>query len=341
MILVTGATGFLGSHVAETLLARGERVRLLVRRPEPAAWLAERGAERIVGDLGSAEHLVQAVRGCRAVVHCAALASDWGEWRAFREANDRGVLRLLQACLRAPLERFVHISTVDVYGYPDQDGLDETTPFRDRGFPYNSTKIAGERHVWAAAAAGLPVAVIRPGNIYGPRSVTFGTEIVTAIQAGAPFIRRGAVNAGLAYVGNVVALILRALDDPAAVGWAFHAMNGDGRTWRDYFAALCRELQLPLPSYSLPRRLAYALSVSMEWKARLMRQRHRPLLTRTAVELLGTRQGFSMARAREQLGFEPPIGFEEGVRKTTDWLRSGAASKAHPSLSTSQPATAR
>jgi len=73
-------------------------------------------------------------------------ALDWGSWNAFRETNDRGVGRLLEACAAISLDRFVHISTLDVYGYPDRDGLDETTPCRDRGLPYNSTKIAGERH---------------------------------------------------------------------------------------------------------------------------------------------------------------------------------------------------
>ncbi|MBI4518994.1 MAG: NAD-dependent epimerase/dehydratase family protein [Deltaproteobacteria bacterium] len=325
VILVTGATGFLGSHVAEALLARGEAVRLLARRPEAAAWLVGRGAQCVAGDLSSAAALAAAVRGCRAVVHCAALAADWGPWQAFREANDHGVARLLEACRDQALARFVHISTADVYGYPDCDGLDEATPWRDRGFPYNSTKIAGERHAQAAQRAGLPVTVIRPGNIYGPRSISFGSELVAAIKSGAPLIRGGRVNAGLVYVDNVVALILMALDQPAAVGATFHSVDDDGHTWREYFTALCRGLDLPLPQRSLPRSLAYALATLMEWGARARRQQRRPLLTRTAVELLGTRQGFSMARARRQLGFVPAVGFEEGLARTVAWLRTQSA----------------
>jgi nucleoside-diphosphate-sugar epimerase len=322
MILVTGATGFLGSHLAEALLSRGERVRLLVRRPDAARWLVERGADCIAGDLSARTRLADAVHGCRAVIHCAALASDWGMWEDFRETNDRGVARLLDACRSARLDRFVHLSTVDVYGYPDRDGLDETTPYRDRGFAYNSTKIAGERHVWAAQQAGLPVSVIRPGSIYGPRSQTFGVEIVAAIRSGAPMIRGGHVNASLVYVDNVVTLILLALDHPAAVGTVFHSLDDDGHTWRDYFAALCRGLDLPMPKYSLPRRVAYAIGAAMEWLAHARRQSRRPLLTRTAVELLGTRQGFSMQRARDLLAFRPPVSFDDGVGRTVAWLRT-------------------
>src|SRR5271166_5264412 len=178
MVFVTGATGFLGSHVAQALAARGEPVRLLVRRPERARWLEKLGARCVAGDLSSEAALAAALKGCRCVIHCAARASDWGTWEDFREANDYGVGRLLKACESASLERFVHISTTDVYGYPDRDGLDETTPLRDRGLAYNSSKISGERRVWAALDAGLPVTVIRPGCIYGPRSVTLGQDIV-------------------------------------------------------------------------------------------------------------------------------------------------------------------
>src|SRR5690348_15551259 len=128
MVLVTGATGFLGSHVVEALLARGEVVKILARRPEQARWLAQKGAQCVSGDLSSTTSLAAAVEGCRFVIHCAGLANDWGRWEDFREANDYGVARLLKACEAVSLDRLVHISTTDVYGYPDRDGLDETTP---------------------------------------------------------------------------------------------------------------------------------------------------------------------------------------------------------------------
>ncbi len=140
MVFVTGATGFVGSHVVHALAARGEPVKVLVRRPERAQWLKELGAQCVAGDLSSEASLAAALNGCRCVIHCAALASDWGAWEDFREANDYGVGRLLKACESVSLDRFVHISTTDVYGYPDRDGLDETTPLRDRGLPYNSRK---------------------------------------------------------------------------------------------------------------------------------------------------------------------------------------------------------
>jgi len=323
MVLVTGATGFLGSYVAEALLARGQAVKLLARRPEQARLLAGRGAQCVAGDLSSTATLAAAIKGCRFVIHCAALASDWGSWRNFREANDYGVARLLKACEAVSLDRFVHISTTDVYGYPDRDGLDETTPFCDRGLPYNSTKISGELRLWAAIDAGLPATIIRPGSIYGPRSVTLGTEIVDYLRSGAPLVRFGRVNAGFVYVENSVELILLAMIHPAAAGFAFHSIDEGGQTWHDYFVALCRALNLHMPRWSVPRAVAYSVGALSELYGRAMGYTSRPLVTRTAVEILGTRQGFTMGRARERLDFSPVIGFEEGVSRTAAWLRAG------------------
>jgi nucleoside-diphosphate-sugar epimerase len=330
MVFLTGATGFLGSHVAQALAARGEPVRLLVRRPQRARWLEELGAQCVAGDLSSEAALAAALKGCRCVIHCAAMASDWGAWEDFREANDYGVGRLLKACESASLERFVHISTTDVYGYPDRNGLDETTLLRDRGLAYNSTKISGERRVWAALDAGLPVTVIRPGSIYGPRSVTLGTDIVDYLRSGAPLIRSGRVNAGFVYVENCADLILLAMTHPAAVGAAFHSIDDGDQSWHDYFDALCRALDLRMPRWSVPRPVAYCAAWMMEIYGRMTGRTSRPLATRTAVEIVGTRQGFSAARARQRLGFSPTIGFEEGIGKTAQWLRtqpSGSATR--------------
>jgi nucleoside-diphosphate-sugar epimerase len=326
MILLTGATGFLGSHVAQALARRDEPVRVLVRRPAQARGLQELGAQLVVGDLSSATTLDAAIKGCHSVIHCAALASDWGSWKDFREANDLGVGRLLKACEALSLDRFVHVSTTDVYGYPDRDGLDETTPFRDRGFPYNSTKIAAERRVWAAISNGLPATIIRPGSIYGPRSITLGKEIVEYLRSGSPLIRSGKVNAGFVYVENCVDLILLAMNHKDAVGTAFNSIDDGGQTWYDYFVALCRALNLKMPRWSIPRAVAYPSAWLMEIYGSLTRRAARPQATRTAVEIVSTRQGFSNVRARQRLGFLPSVGFEEGVDRTAQWLREQPAS---------------
>jgi nucleoside-diphosphate-sugar epimerase len=212
MNLVTGGTGFLGSHLVEALVARGEPVRVLVRETSDTTHLEQLGVELACGDLEDAASLQVAAQGVSRVYHCAALAADWGPWRAFRAANVDGVRNLLEA-LETDVNRFVHVSTTDVYGHPDYPA-DESAPYRMRGWPYGDTKIEGERVVWEYHRRhGLPVTIVRPANIYGPRSNTFVLEIVELLKSGSMIhIGRGDKPAGLGYVTNVVDLMLLAAD---------------------------------------------------------------------------------------------------------------------------------
>ena len=171
--LVTGASGFLGSHLAEALVARGESVRALVRPTSSTAHLQSLGVELAYGDLTDEQSLRTALRGIERVYHCAALVADWGaSWAAFRAANVTGLRSLLEAATAVGVRRFIHVSTSDVYGYPDSPN-DETAPYRLRGWPYGDTKIAGEQLVWAYYREhGLPIKIVSMDDI--GRSATEG-----------------------------------------------------------------------------------------------------------------------------------------------------------------------
>jgi nucleoside-diphosphate-sugar epimerase len=320
--LVTGGTGFLGSHLVEALLARGEEVRALARPTSETAHLERLGVELAHGDLGDAQSLRRAVGGVDRIYHCAALATDWGSWKAFREANVDGVRYLLDAAVETGVTRFIHVSTTDVYGHPNRP-VDETAPFRLRGWPYGDTKIEGERLVWASHARhGLPVTVVRPVNIYGPRSASFVIEIADLLRSGSMVhIGRGRNSAGLTYVTNVVDLMLLAADSEHSIGEAYNAGDGSDVTWRQYVDRLAQIVGVPGPRLVIPYRLAYLLGWSMEKAYGAARATSRPLLTRMAVELFGTDQGFPIQKARDQLGYEPAVPFEQGMRLVESWLR--------------------
>lgn len=117
--LVTGGSGFLGSHLVETLVARGENVRTLVRPTSKIAHLENLGVDLVYGDLNDIQSLRAATQGMERVYHCAALATDWGAWETFRGANVTGVRNLLEASLEAGAGKFIHVSSSDVYGHPD------------------------------------------------------------------------------------------------------------------------------------------------------------------------------------------------------------------------------
>ena len=320
--LVTGGSGFLGSHLVEALVARGEDVRALVRSSSDTTLLESLGVDLVVGDVRDPQSLKVASRGVQRVYHCAALATDWGDQETFRATNVIGVRNLLNAACEASVSKFVHVSTTDVYGHPDYPA-DETAPYRLRGWGYGDTKIEGERHVWTCyRERHLPITVVRPVNIYGPRSTTFVVEIVDLLESGGMMhINSGRKPAGLAYVTNVVDLMLLAADSENSVGQAYNASDGSDVTWRQYVDRLAEIVGVRSPRMVIPYRVAYLAGWAMEKIYGAFRLQQRPLLTRMAVELLGTNQGFPIDKARRELGYQPAVQFDEGMRRVEDWLR--------------------
>jgi len=319
--LVTGGSGFLGGHLVEVLVQRGDQVRVLVRHESKTEHLDHLGVELSHGDLGDRESLKKAARDVELIYHCAALAADWGRWHDFERTNVVGTRNLLQAALESGIDKFIHISTTDVYGYPDSP-VDETAPFRFRGWPYGDTKIKAEQAVWEYHRQhGLPITIIRPLNIYGPRSTTFVLEIAELLKKGSMVhIGKGLKNAGLAYVTNVVDVILLAADKDISVGQAYHASDGSQVTWPQYVNRLADIIGTPHPRISIPYRPAYIIGWLMEKIYGTLAVKNRPLLTRMAVELVGTDQGFSIEKAQKELNYTPSVDFDDGMRRVANWL---------------------
>ena len=304
----------------DVLVARGEKVRVLVRPTSKTEHLTNQGVKLVYGDLTDIQSLRAAVQGVERVYNCAALAADWGGRDAFYGANVAGVRNLAEVALEAGVRKFIHVSTTDVYGHPDYPA-DETVPFRLRGWHYGDTKIEGEQEVWGYHRRhSLPVTVVRPVNIYGPRSTTFVLEIVDLLKQGSMIhIGNGRKPAGLTYVTNVVDVLLRAADSENSVGQAYNASDGSDVTWRKYVDRLAEITGVSSPRLVIPHRLAYFTGWAMEKIYGVLRIKARPLLTRMAAELFSTDQGFPIDKARRELGYEPEVDFDEGMRRVEVW----------------------
>ena len=219
--LVTGASGFLGGRLAEMLAREGEQVTVLARAHSDLRYLSEfTGTQvRVVrGSLTDRAAVMEAVRDETYIFHCAAASTDWAPTEVYLESNVKGTEMLLQAAREARrLERFLHVSTTDVYGYPAIPCC-ETGALRDVGLPYNRTKILAEEAVWKAAReGGLPVTVIRPATIYGPRGKAFVADIADLLRKGQmAYICGGRATGGFLYVDNAVDAMMAAARCPAA-----------------------------------------------------------------------------------------------------------------------------
>lgn len=316
------------------LAERGDDVRILARNGSDLRHLSHLHTNIVRGDLSNAAALAQAVRDVRVIYHCAACSTDWAAPATYYAANVAGTHNLIAAASHAPaLERFLHVSTTDVYGYP-RTVCDESGTTRDVGLPYNSTKCQGEAIVWRAhREAGLPVTVVRPATIYGPRGKDFVTEIATMLrQRLMLLIDGGRARGGFTYVDDVAQAMIDAAASTKTLGRVYNISGGTDATWRDYTCGLADALDCKPPWLQLPFSVAMALGRVMEAPHALLKIKARPLLTRHAVHLLGQDQEFPAARARDEFGFAPRVSLAEGIARSAAWLRSIDNTSIHSTL---------
>jgi nucleoside-diphosphate-sugar epimerase len=319
MILVTGANGFIGSHVVERLLRDGRKVRGLVRGSSDLAFLKGVDVELARGDITDRASLDEPMRGVEVAVHVAGFASDWDPREECLFVNVHGTRNVIAAARAAGVRRLVHISTAALHGFPGARNQDESTPMPETSFTYCEAKKQAEREVFAS---GLEATAIRPGNVFGPRDHTFIDKYAQALEQG----KGGYIGGGRSwtcptYVENLADAIALACFEPAAAGEAFLATDGLDIDWRTFTEKLADELGVKRPWLSVPFWLAYPLAAVMEGAYKVVGAAKAPPLTRYRVCNGGHDYHFSIAKARRVLKYEPKVGLEEALRRTVRWYR--------------------
>jgi nucleoside-diphosphate-sugar epimerase len=323
-VLVTGGTGFLGSYVVQCLLDAGDFVRVLVR-PRHEGATAKRtvnngrlvGAEEVTGDLQDDSSLIRAVQGMDAVCHCAAHMQTSSPWREFEEVTVHGTERLLQAAVGGNVKRFLHISSLGIYGLTGQGMITEESPLDDREESrghYTRSKIEAERLVWEYHREhNLPVTVVRPGVLYGPGKSPFVARVCVPIG---PKLRIAVGHSRqrlpLAYVEDVAEGIYLALCNVGAVGKAYNIVD-DGIYQKEYLALLKRAKLSKAHTLLLSPTPLYPLLSLFEGLCRWIGvtapvSRHQFERTMASLE-------YDTSRARQELGWRPRIGVAEAVMK--------------------------
>jgi nucleoside-diphosphate-sugar epimerase len=326
-VLVTGATGFVGSHVAETLLRRGDRVRALARASADTSFLESLGAEIVRGDLSDPASLPKAVEGMDVVVHCAAKVGDWGHVDGYRAVNVEGLRALFDAVLNRPLHRFVVVSTLGVYEARHHHGTDESEPLPDRHIDgYTQSKVEAERlALQYKRKQNLPVTILRPGFVYGPRDRTILPRLADRLKEGSIiYIARGRHALNTTYAGNLADAVALAIDNPVAVGEVFNITDGEFVSKRTFFEAVADGLGLRRPRLvpSVPIWLARIMANWRESKFRRENRPNPPRITQAQLKFAGLNLDFSIAKARTKLGYTPRVHFQEGMKRAAEWYRT-------------------
>ena len=318
LLLVTGATGLVGSHVAEQARQKGLRVRTLVRSGADTTLLQKWGCELITGDLDQPESLTAACRDVTVVIHCAARVGDWGPTEDYRRVNVDGTRSLLEAALASgKLARWVQISSLGVYEGRDHYGTDEATLPSTTGIDgYTLTKVESELLVCDYIRnRKLPAVVLRPGFIYGPRDRTVLPRLLDRLRSG-KFAFLGSVDKLMnnTFVGNLCEAIWLAIERDDVVGEVFNIRDPRAVTKREFIDTVCDAVGLSHPKKIVPLPVAKLLARMMESTWKLLGKKEAPLLNSARIKFLGLNLDFSIDKAIRQLGYQPSTDFRDAMK---------------------------
>ncbi|MBI5763641.1 MAG: NAD-dependent epimerase/dehydratase family protein [Planctomycetes bacterium] len=330
MNLVTGGTGLLGSHIVEQLRKRGRAVRALVRKGADTSWLKTQGVELVEGDITDPASLDRACQGVQCIYHAAARVGDWGPWEDFVRVTIDGSNNLFDAAERAGVPRFIHISSISVYGHMNEPGLvvDESAPLGvnvHHWSYYTRAKVIAEEELWRRHRAGCKVkyTVIRPSWLYGPRDRATLARLTRMIREGkAKLLGSGDNRLNVVHAANVAEGCILAADNPHAVGQAYNCSNDGELTQRQYFDLLTSAIGAPPVTKRVPFKVAYSAGFMLECFGHLFGKKTPPMITRYAVWLMGRDTYFSADKARKELGWNSTIGYREGIPAAVKWYQS-------------------
>jgi nucleoside-diphosphate-sugar epimerase len=317
-VLVTGATGFIGCRLAERLaLEEGAVVTGTGRNLDKVPALREAGVELHNVDMTDPVALREIVEGQEIVFHLvAAMGGASADPEVAQALNVSAGEYLARGAAAAGVKRFVHVSTMAVYGAPDHDLITEDHPLDTEQYaPYGRTKALGELRVREVAEElDLALTVVRPGLVFGPRGKSWTINLLQLVQRRVPvIIGDGSGHAQIVYLDNLVDGMLMAATRPEAAGEAFNFVDRP-LPWRDlftYYGEMCGRKPLSLPWL---------------WLARLIlpvfiRLTGRTESTADLLKFYTTKSVYPIDKARDLLGYEPRISVDEGMRRSEAWLR--------------------
>jgi nucleoside-diphosphate-sugar epimerase len=322
--LITGATGFVGGHLAEACLGRGHPVTTLARAGSDTALLDRLGVAVHRGDISDPQVVQKVLEGVDVVVHCAAKVGDRGPVEEFRTVNVEGLRNLLEACKGRPLSRFVHMSTLGVYAARHHYGTDEREPLPANHIDgYTQTKVESEHLALAFQLEHrVPVVVLRPGFVYGPRDKTVLPKLMKNLENG-KFHYLGADRRALnsIYIGNLVDAVFLAVDRPQAVAQVYNLTDGETVSKRRFIDAVCDGVGIPHPKQNVPRWLAGFSRWILRQQMRIAGPKGKAWLTPAKYKFVLLNLDFSIDKARRELGYAPRFTFDQGMKETMAWYR--------------------
>jgi nucleoside-diphosphate-sugar epimerase len=326
--LVTGANGFVGSHLVEGLLSKGYHVICLVRKTSNLRWLSGLNVEYVYADISEKESLSReagssgknVLNDVDFVFHVAGLTKAKSKEEYFK-ANYEGTKNLLEAYVEnnQQIKRFVYISSQAAVGPgKDDQPLDETAPCNPVT-DYGKSKLEGEKIVLEFSSK-LPVTIIRPPAVYGPRDSDILSFFKVANYGFKTFFGKGESYLSLCYIEDLIDGIILAAESPKATGQIYFIADDQIYSWKEAFRIVAKVLNKKTITLKIPKVFLYAIAFVSENVARLL-GKPTVINVQKVREITQKYWLCDVSKAKRELGFSPQYPLEEGAKKTVRWYK--------------------
>ncbi len=323
MILITGANGFIGSAFLKYFTSLGYEACGFVRPTSDLRRLHSAGLNLRYGDVRNPSSLIEAMKGCRTVIHCAARSFDWGKKKEFREVNVGGVRNIIEAASRSgTVGRIVYLSTANVAGFGRRDMLEHPQGQRRPSFAYSRTKLEGERVAGRLCEnCGMELIVLRPSAVYGPEDWKWSYEMIDRIANSYwPMVDMGKAVFTPVFIENLCRSAELAVQS-RITGGTYNITDNATVSWMDFSEKIASALGVPLRFRSFPSPFALGAAFLSEAINRVFKPNTAPSITLYRVVRSSKDFHYSCEHAMEELGYEPDSDIEAHIRKTVAWYR--------------------
>lgn len=318
--LVTGASGFTGSHLVKRLVRDGYKVTALVRKKSNLSRLKNVKCEFVYGDVRDKEEIEEAVKGKDIVFH---LAAAWQNYsmttKEFHDINVTGTKNLLDAARKYGVKRFIHTSTVGVLGNVKEIPASERTEYNP-GYPYQHTKLEAELLALAYYRKyKLPVTVVRPSGVHGPGDKRF-LKVFKLIKEGKlVMIGKGDKWYHLTYIDDLIQGYVLCATKKKAIGQVYIFANEEPVTIQEFAHLVAKIVKGRPPRMNVPVLPVYLVAAILE--AICTPLRIKPFISPRRLDPFRNNRIFSISKAKKELGFKPKVGLEEGLKRTAAWYK--------------------
>ena len=321
-ILVTGATGFIGTHIVNALLNKNKyEVVALARNPDKAKKLEEIGVEVKFGDITNKKSIEGVTKDIDTIIHLAAHMRFHTKWEKLFSTNVAGTLDLAEDAIKNGVSHFIYASSTEAIGPVKTVPADENHPYNP-AYQYGISKMMAEKILNKLKnEKNLPVTILRPTGVYGPGDLYVTLSTVRAVKKGKLNRIPGGGNkfVHFTYIDDVVQGFIKALEKPeAAIGETFIIASDDYHTYKEAFTIIAEILGIDPPKKSIPVPIAYIGIWFIELMNRLRRIDDFAMHASVVRDMTKNR-AYSNKKAKEMLGFQPKYTFREGMKITIEW----------------------